>query len=142
MRTATRWAAIAVGSAVLLAALLALGCAPKATPASVDTRALVGLWTDAEARGIAGRLDEIQFREDGSFRHSGNNALGKPVNFGGHYQASRSAEGPFLRLIYDDFPEQTTVWFYRLDGDKLTVAPRAAELGSANSITWMRAQQQ
>jgi hypothetical protein len=87
-------------------------------------------------------LSDIGFGQDGSFRHSGSNALGRPVNFGGRYQVGTSAVNSVIRLVYDDFPDKPTVWFFRLNGDTLTVAPSVADLDSETAIVFKRATQQ
>ena len=97
---------------------------------------------DPVAKGQPASLSEIGFAEDGTFRHSGSNALGLPVNFGGTYQLGSSAEGQVIRLIYADFPDRPTTWFFRLQGDRLTVAPSAEQLGTEEALVLKRAQQQ
>jgi hypothetical protein len=131
-----------LGVLLLLAALIAVGCGPRQPQAPVSTGSIVGLWTNAAAKGQAASLSEIGFGEDGSFRHSGDNALGFPVNFGGSYQLGSSAQDSVIRLTYDDFPDKPTVWFFRLKGDTLTVAPLAEDLETERAIVFRRAQQQ
>jgi hypothetical protein len=128
--------------ALLCAALSVTGCASRRSPGPDVTQSIVGLWKIEAAKGRPARLSEIGFGADGAFRHSGNNALGLPVNFGGRYEVGGSARDSVIRLTYDDFPDKPTTWFFRLEGDTLTVAPSAADLGTEAAIVFRRAQQQ
>ena len=129
-------------AALLCTALAASGCGSPAQQAAAPTQSVVGLWTNAATKGQPASLSEIVFAADGSFRHSGNNALGLPVNFSGRYQVGSSAQGTAVRLVYDDFPDKPTEWFFRLDGDTLTLAPRAADFETEAAIVFRRASQQ
>ncbi|MEI7813528.1 MAG: hypothetical protein WCJ13_01885 [Coriobacteriia bacterium] len=133
-----------LGVTLLVMALLVGGCVARQSPAPapVSTGSVIGLWTNAAAKGQAASLSQIGFAEDGAFRHSGNNALGLPVNFGGSYQVGSSDQGPVMRLTYDDFPQQPTVWYFRLNGETLTVAPLAADLETEAAIVFQREKQQ
>jgi hypothetical protein len=131
-----------LGVGLLCVALAFTGCASRRSPGRDATQSIVRLWRTEAANGRAAGLSEIGFGADGAFTHSGNNALGLPVNFGGRYEVGRSAKDSVIRLTYDDFPDKPTTWFFRLDGDTLTVAPSAADLGTEVAIVFRRAQQQ
>ncbi len=131
-----------MASLLLCAALAVTGCTSRRAPGPDATQSIVGLWKIEAAKGRPASLSEIGFGADGSFRHSGNNALGLPVNFGGRYEIGGSAKESVIRLTYDDFPDKPTTWFFRLAGDTLTVAPSAADLGTEAAIVFTRAQQQ
>ena len=77
---------------LLCAALAVTGCAHRRAPGPDATQSIVGLWKIEAAKGRPASLSEIGFGADGSFRHSGNNALGLPVNFGGRYEVGDSAK--------------------------------------------------
>jgi hypothetical protein len=127
---------------LLCAALAVTGCASRRSQGSDVTPSIVGLWKIEAAKGRPASLSEIGFGADGAFRHSGNNALGLPVNFGGRYEVGGSAKDSVIRLTYDDFPDRPTTWFFRLEADTLTVAPSAADLATEDAIVFTRAQQQ
>ena len=133
---------ILLGVTLLCLALFVGGCVARQAPAPASTESVIGLWTNTAAKGQAASLSQIGFADNGSFRHSGNNALGLPVNFGGNYQVGSSEQGPVMRLTYDDFPQQPTVWYFRLNGDTLTVAPLAADLETEAAIVFQREKQQ
>ena len=142
MNVATIRRDVVLGAVLLCIVLIVAGCGPREPRAAASTQSVVGLWTNAAAKGRPASLSEIGFAEDGAFRHSGNNALGLPVNFGGRYQVGNMGEGSIIRLTYDDFPDNPTVWYFRLDEDTLSVAPLAADLGTEAAIVFRRARQQ
>jgi len=53
-----------------------------------------------------------------------------------------SAEGAVIRLTYDDFPDKPTTWFFKLDGDTLTVAPSRDDLQTEAALVFKRVQEQ
>jgi hypothetical protein len=139
---------------MLLAAVVLSGCsavrsalpaqtALPAEPASAAPAAsVVGLWSVPYAKDREATLAEIGFGADGSFRHSGTNALGLPVNFQGRYVVGDSPQTPAIQLVYDDFPDKPVIWYYRLDKAGLTVAEDPSLLDSANAIHFQRVAQQ
>jgi hypothetical protein len=133
---------IVLGVSVLCAALLLAGCTTRAKTEPVSSQSVVGLWVNAAVKGQPASLSELGLSEDGSFRHSGSNALGLPVTFGGRYEVGNSGEGSVVRLTYDDFPDKPTTWYFRLDGDKLTLAPSVADLDTESAVVLTREQQQ
>jgi hypothetical protein len=53
-----------------------------------------------------------------------------------------SPQGSAVRLTYDDFPDRPEVWYFRVKGNTLTVAPTPAELDTDAALVFTRAQQQ
>lgn len=127
---------------LLGAAVLMTGCAARVSKAAAPPPSVVGLWTIESAKGKAASLSEIGFDGNGTFKHMGHNALGKPVTFQGVYQVGGSDQGPVIRLTYDDFPDQPTRWYFRLDGSGLVVAENAADLDTERALEFERAQEQ
>jgi len=133
---------IAISSLLVCVVLACSGCGSREPKPQAPTQSVVGLWTNAAAKGQPASLSEIGFGEDGTFRHSGNNALGMPVNFAGRYQVVTSTQGSVIRLIYDDFPDKPTALYFLLEGDTLTVAPRVEDLATEAATIYQRAGQQ
>ncbi len=131
-----------IAVALLCAGVVLGGCRSRRPEAAASAQDIVGLWTNVAAKGQPATLFEIGFDRDGAFRHAGSNALGRRVNFGGRYEVGSSAEGPFIRLTYDDYPDKPTTWFFRLEGDRLTVAPDSAALGTEAALVFKREQEQ
>jgi hypothetical protein len=131
-----------VAVVLLSVVLLVGGCTAPKRQEPVPTQSVVGLWTNAASKGQAASLSDLGFEDDGSFRHSGSNALGLPVTFGGRYVVGNSGEGSVVRLTYDDFPDKPTTWYFRLDGEALTLAPSVADLDSEAAVVLTREQQQ
>ena len=127
-----------VGVLLLSVLLVAGGCSAPKQEEPVTAQSVVGLWTNAAIKGQPASLSELSLAEDGSFRHSGSNALGLPVTFGGRYAVGTSGEGSVVRLTYDDFPDKPTTWYFRLEDDRLTLAPSAVELGSEAAVVLTR----
>lgn len=126
---------------ILCAALVVVGCSPPAKGAA-PAPDVVGQWEIGSAMGKAASVSEIGFAGDGTFKHAGHDALGKPVTFQGVYAVGESEQGPVIQLTYDDFPERPTRWFFRVDGDELRVAPMPEDLDTENALEFERAQQQ
>ena len=126
---------------VLCATLVAVGCSPRAK-AAAPPPSVIGLWEMASAKGKAASLSQIGFGSDGTFKHMGHNALGRPVTFQGIYRLGGSEQGPVIELTYDDFPDRPTRWFFRIDGNDLRVAVVAQDLNTENALEFTRAQEQ
>jgi hypothetical protein len=133
---------IVLGVLLICAVLLLCGCSSKKKSEPVSAQSVVGLWVNAAAKGQPASLSELGFSEDGSFRHSGSNALGLPVTFGGRYEVGTSGEGSVVRLTYDDFPGKPTTWYFELDGNTLTLAPSVADLRTETAVVLTRERQQ
>jgi zinc/manganese transport system permease protein len=125
-------AALALGALVALAMLPLAGCAPKARPS------LVGEWRVADTYGKAGSLSDLTLQADGHFYYGGKNALGGPVRFGGRYQMGEQNGVGWIRLDYDAYPGRPTVWFYRLDGTRLSVSSVQGNLTNGSALVFTR----
>ena len=129
-----RWL-IGASVAVLLCALLGgvlVGCAPK-KPAS-----LVGEWTSPDTAGMNASLSDITFYSDGRFRYAGKSAIGSPVAFGGTYQTGADSGAPTVTLVYSDFPDRPTSWYYQLEGNTLKVSVVRGNLTNGSALTFTR----
>jgi zinc/manganese transport system permease protein len=120
---------------VVLGALVVLpvaGCAPKAK------QSVVGEWRAADTYGKAGSLSDLSLLADGHFYYGGKNALGGPVRFGGRYQTGEQDGAAWIRLDFDAYPNRPTVWFYRVDGDKLTVSSARGNLTNGSALVFTK----
>jgi hypothetical protein len=125
---AWRLAALAL---VALVALTLAGC--KQSPPNV-----LGTWHNADTAGKPASLSDLTLTPDGRFRYGGKNALGGNVAFGGNYQTAVVNGSAVMRLIYDDFPNQPTIWFYRVDGNQLTVSSVQGNLTNGSALVFTR----
>lgn len=130
VRGLKRWVAM-VALMFVFAAVVA-GCAP-AKPAS-----LIGTWTSPDTAGKNATLSDLTLYPDGRFRYAGKSALGGPAAFGGKYQTGVDKGLPWIRLVYADFPDRPTVWYYKLEGDKLTVSAVRGNLTNGSALVFMR----
>lgn len=130
---------IVLGLAALCATLALMGCAEEPQPPKPT---LIGRWTSVQATGTTALLDEIVFEADGTFRHSGRNALGLPVAFTGAYTLGTDEQGAYIRLTYNDYPDKPTVWYYRLGMSTLSVSTDARDLQAGRAQRYRRAPEQ
>jgi hypothetical protein len=119
---------------LLLASLfgaLSAGCSADAK------QQLIGHWVAGATSGKAGTLSDLTLASDGTFLYEGKNALGGTVRFAGTYALGNASEGPWIELVYHDFPDKPITWFYKVDGTKLSVSTQAGNLknGSAMEFT-------
>ena len=112
--------------------LFAVACTPAAKPS------LVGTWVSKDSSGKSANLSDLTLKADGTFEYAGKNALGGPVKFAGTYQTGTTTEGPWLRLTYSDFPDRSTLWFYRLEPTQLTVSAVAGDLANGSALVFTR----
>jgi hypothetical protein len=135
IEVATRRASAVLLIAVAVGAALALGgCSAAAKPS------LVGSWHAADTAGKAGSLSDLTLQADGHFFYAGRNALGGPVRFGGTYRTGVQNGAPWIGLAYDDFPGKPTIWFYKLEGTKLTVSTVQGNLTNGSALVFARQQ--
>jgi hypothetical protein len=126
------WAAGGLVVALLVFAVALLGCSAGAKPG------LVGEWRSPDTAGKSASLSDLTLFADGRFRYAGENALGGPVAFGGSYQTGVDAGTPWIRLVYDDFPDRPTVWFYKLEEKQLLVSAVRGNLTNGSALTFAR----
>ena len=140
-------AAIVALLVVALATALGLGgcTAPgqavssgSATAAPSGRAALVGEWRAAGTAGKPGTLSDLSLLPSGHFRYTGKNALGGKVTFGGSYEVGTVNGSPQIRLVYDDFPDTPTRWFYMLDGTRLSVSSVQGNLSNGSALVFTR----
>ena len=117
----------------VLAALVVLCACTPSKPASI-----VGAWSAPDTAGKNASLSELALSADGTFRYGGKNALGGPVAFTGTYQTGTDSGTPWLKLVYADFPDRPTVWFYRIEGDRLSVSSVRGNLDNGSALTFVR----
>ncbi len=130
-RTSTLVTALAVLSLALAVALLG-GCARD------PAERLVGQWQAPASANKPGNLSDLEINADKTFTHVGKNALGGKVTFMGVYQTGDSPDGPWVRLIYHDFPDRDITWYYQVDGDKLAVSALPANLKNGTALEFVR----
>lgn len=123
---------LAIGALLALAVLPLVGCAPKARPS------LVGEWRAADTYGKVGSLSDLTLQADGHFYYAGKNALGGTVRFGGRYQMGEEKGVGWIRLDYDAYPGRPTVWFYRLDGNQLSVSSAQGNLTNGSAMVFTK----
>ena len=124
-----------VGLVLLGAALV--GCGPaKQAPAGQAN--LVGEWTSPDTAGKNASLSDITFYPDGRFRYAGRSAIGGLVAFGGTYQQGQDAGTPTVKLVFADFPDRPTSWYYQLDGNTLKVSTVRGNLTNGSALTFKR----
>jgi len=56
----------------------------------------------------------------------------------GVYETGDSQDGPWIRLVYHDFPDRNITWFYRVEGDRLTVSALPANLKNGTALEFTR----
>jgi hypothetical protein len=149
--SAPRHVAAALALSVAFAALACASCTRPATPpagasatavptavAPASAQALLGEWRAADTAEKSGTLSDLTLTADGRFRYAGKNALGGPAAFGGSYQTGVQNGAPWIRLVYDDFPTNPTVWFYELDGAQLSVSAMQGNLTNGSALVFTR----
>jgi hypothetical protein len=127
-----------VAAALLVLALSVGALAGCVAPATEKPVSLVGEWTSPDTAGKVASLSDLTLRADGTFRYAGKSAIGGPVAFGGTYQLGDDVGSPCIRLVYADFPDRPTVWYYRLDGKQLLVSTVKGNLTNGSALTFMR----
>ncbi|MDR3686434.1 MAG: hypothetical protein P4L93_05725 [Coriobacteriia bacterium] len=132
-----------IGASVLaLLGVALLGCAPsKQAPAKqppAKQASLVGQWTSPDTAGKDASLSDITFFADGRFRYAGKSAIGSPVAFTGTYQTGSNSGAPTVTLVYADFPDRPTFWYYQLDGNTLKVSAVLGNLTNGSALTFTR----
>ena len=135
-----RAAAIGFAACMAVAALLGLsGCAqtPKAPPA-VQPPDITGAWVLRANEGQRAALSDLTLEPDGTFAHTGLNALGGKVTFAGRYEVGRADGANFLRMSYDDYPVAPKVWYYALDGSQLVLADSPERLRTGPFMRFAR----
>ena len=134
-----RWL-IGAGVALLGVALLGLalaGCAP-AKPAPAEQASVVGSWTSPDTSGKNANLSDLTFYADGRFRYAGKSAIGGLVAFGGTYKMGSDSGAPTITLVFADFPDRPTFWYYQLDGNTLKVSGVRGNLTNGSALTFTR----
>jgi len=134
-----RWL-IGASAALLSVALLGLvlsGCAPG-KQASANQPSVVGSWTSPDTAGKNANLSDLTFYADGRFRYAGRSAIGGLVAFGGTYQMGSDSGAPTITLVFADFPDRPTFWFYQLDGTTLKVSGVRGNLTNGSALTFVR----
>jgi hypothetical protein len=137
MRKMREWARGAVVTALVTLAIALLlggllsGCGDN------GKRALVGHWVASSTAGKPGKLSDLTIAEDGTFLYAGQNAYGGTVRFAGTYELGSAKDGPWIKLVYHDFPNRPITWFYKRDGNSLavSVAPNDLKTGTAMVFT-------
>jgi hypothetical protein len=111
---------------------------PSAAPTANPSQVLLGEWRAADTAGKSASLSDLTLSADGRFRYAGKNALGGPVAFGGTYQVGMVDGAQQIRLVYDDFPANPTLWFYKLEGSHLTVSTVQGNLTNGMALVFTR----
>lgn len=119
--------------AALFALALLSGCSAE-DPASK----LVGEWSAPATADKPANLSDLTLKADKTFVHVGKNALGGKVTFMGVYETGTSKEGPWVRLVYHDFPDRQVAWFYKIEGDKLYVSSLVGNLSNGTALEFTR----
>jgi hypothetical protein len=135
-----RWAAASAAVVVTLALASALltGCALAPKSGSARGATLVGNWRAADTAGQPASLSDLTLSANGQFRYGGKNALGGPVAFTGTYKTGVVEGTPWVALYYADYPDAPKLWFYRLEGDKLTVSAVRGNLTNGSALVLER----
>ena len=125
--------------ALVMVALLATGLLAGVAGCSAGAkRGLVGNWVADANANKPGKLFDLTIAADGTFFYSGKNALGGGVRFGGKYALGSSGSGPWIKLVYNDFPDRPITWFYKLSGNKLAVSTAPGDLKSGTAMVLTR----
>ena len=131
------WARWRAATAVFLAFVLLAGALSACAPAR-PAASLIGEWTSPDTAGKVASLSDLTLFADGAFRYAGKSALGGPVAFGGTYETGVEAGTPWIRLVYADFPDQPTVWYYKLSEKRLLVSAVKGNLDNGSALTFTR----
>jgi hypothetical protein len=117
-----------------LAVLVAAGCSADAK------QRLMGHWVASATDGKAGTLSDLTLAPDGTFLYAGKNAYGGTVRFAGTYSLGKSGDGPWITLVYHDFPDKPVTWFYEVTGDTLRASVKAGNLKNGSAMEFTRQQ--
>lgn len=128
----TRGRALALSVVLVLAMITLAACAPKERPS------LVGEWRAADTYGKPGSLSDLTLQADGHFYYAGKNALGGPVRFGGRYQAGTQQGADWIRLDFDAYPGRPSIWYYRLEADRLMVSSAQGNLDNGSALVFTK----
>ncbi len=124
--------------AIAMTAALAFVLLAGTAGCSGAKQKLVGSWVAATNAGKPGSLSDLTIAGDNTFLYAGKNAFGSSVRFGGKYTLGSSKAGPWIRMVYDDFPDRPIVWFYKVNGRWLEVSTVAADLKNGTAMALSR----
>jgi hypothetical protein len=90
------------------------------------------------SKGQPANLSDLTLTADGKFTYGGQNALGGPVKFAGTYNTGRSDLGPWIQLVFADYTDRQTVWYYTVSDKELAVSAIPGNLKNGSALVFTR----